>query len=228
MTAIQQDTIAARTCKDGGYIVGPRHRLPADERYFQTPGAQFYVGCNRLRCNLCGGSVRQQVGFTDGPGAPEHARAIYEEQDWGKSPYLLADADSRLYACGCTVVVVSKSQAAVMPNRAWTCAGHPPVESAPGSGPGGAKVLPPMTAEVAMELALFLANSQLTESVNQMAFTLTDGTGLRAFPALIRLQAGMPELKIYTAEDTMTPRDLDFSTVAGACVQLKDGTLKTF
>lgn len=228
MTADAKTLVAERTCVDGGYIVGPRHRVPADERYFQTPGAEFYVGCNRLGCHLCGGSVRQQAGWKDGPGAPEHARAVYEEQDWGRSPYLVADADSRLYACGCTVVVVSKGQSAVMPNRVWTCRGHPPVEAGGGATPGAALVLPRMSAEVAMDLAVFLANSQLTENIGLMALTLTDGTGLRAFPALIRLQAGWPELKIYTADDTTKPRDLDFSTVAGACVRLKDGTLKAF
>src|SRR5438309_12077825 len=98
---------AVQRCAAGGFIVGAKQRVPDDPRYFQTSGAEFLVGCNHLRCTLCGGDVRQKAGFRDGDAASTHAKAIYDAADWSMSPYVATDADSRLYACGCTIMVVS-------------------------------------------------------------------------------------------------------------------------
>lgn len=210
----------AHQCAGGGFIVGPRQHVPADEHYFQTPDAEFVVGCNRLRCTLCGRPVRQQAGFRDGPGAPNQARAIYEEQDWTRSPHLIADPNSRLYACGCSIIVVTGAQAAAVPNHVWTCAGHP----APMTG----TVLPPMTMDAAKNFVCLLANMQLSGSIRQIALTKTDGSGYRAVPEFLSLGADWPVLRVWTTNEQQAPETVDFGTIAGACAQATDGALQTF
>ncbi len=212
----------ARQCVGGGYLVGPVFRVPTNFAYFQTPGAQFVVGCNQLRCKLCGATVREQSGLHDGPDAATNAAAIFTESDWSQSRFLLPDVEARTYCCKCSLVIIRARQATHMPNDVWTCQGHPPVPGNEGS------LLPTMTLSAAQDFAVTLANGQLQQSINLIAITFTDGTGTRALPANIGLRPEWPELTLYTAEHQQTPILLDFNKVAGACVQLADKTLKTF
>ena len=143
--------------------------------------------------------------------------------DWSQSPFLTADADSRLYCCGCSVVVVSGLKATHMPNAVWTCAR--PSTAARRLAP---QVLPNMTMQAAQDFAVALANGHLQQTTKLVAITLTDGTGTRAFPANISLGGDWPTVTIWTPEHQQSPITLDFTKVAGACVQMKDETLKTF
>jgi hypothetical protein len=169
--------------------------------------------------------VRQQTGLRDAPGASDHAKAVYDQQDWTKSQYLTADPDARLYACGCSVVVVTGWQAAHMPNQTWTCKGHPPVNAPAGQ---TLTVLPAMTLEAAMNFAVDVANSHFQKKLKLLALTFTDGTGTRAIPSNISLGGAGPALKVWTSEHQESPIDLDFSKLAGACVQLTDVALHAF
>jgi hypothetical protein len=220
-------SLSSRRCAAGGYIVGPNHRVPEDERYFQTPGAAYVVGCNQLRCTLCGTRVRQQVGLADGPDAPQHARAVYDEADLARSPYLVADPNARLYSCGCSIMVVTGGQAAEVPNHVCTCGGHPAVDGDPSA------VLPRIAQQAANDFSFHAGNAQLTESVRAIAVTMNDGSSVLGTPAQISLGGGWPALKLWIADPSVEgspvePTNVDFQRVAGLCVQLTDKSLKAF
>lgn len=206
-----------RVCINGGYLAGPKARIPEDPSYFQTGGAKFYVGCSRLRCKLCGQMARQQSGLRDGNGASEHPTEIYNDPDLAKSPYLAADPDSRVYACACSVVTLTGGRTVPFPNGVWVCAGHP--------APDGAAVLPQISLSAARDFALSAANNHLQQNINLLAITFTSGEGLVGTLANVSLGGDWPALKVWTNETTMTPLALDFANIAGACIQLTDGTL---
>ena len=188
----------------------------------KPPARNSSSGATALRCKLCGGMVRQQIGFHDADpqaaaknGGRFTTRLILARQTFDCRSQFPA------YACGCSVVVLAGDKSSPFPNGTWACAGHPPVE-------GSSAVLPPMTQSAANNFALMVTNSHLQQTINLLGITFTDGNGMVAMPANVSLGGGMPALKPWTNETTNTPVDLDFATVAGACVQLTDKTVSSF
>jgi len=135
------DVDVASICYGGGFIVGPSVVLPEDGSTSYEQG-KAPLGCNRLRCCVCGSSIRQSPGWKDGPAflaggggleqVKRNAASVFQEKDWSRSNLLVADKESRLYACSCSLVTVTGRKAAVMPDRVWACAGHPSAGAAPG------------------------------------------------------------------------------------------------
>ena len=211
--------VLTHRCEKGGFLVGPSSRIPEDGRYFQTAGAKFLVGCNQLKCKLCGKKVRQQAGLRDiSPEvATQHVREIFALPDLSQSPYVVAEANTRLYVCECSLVTVAGSQAFPFPNDTWSCAGHPVVE--------GGNTLPPMTLETARQFAVQIANSHLQQSLKAIALTYTDGSGLVTTPAHISLGAGLPQLQVWQND---VPTQVDFTRVAGGCLQSMDEIITAY
>jgi len=122
----------ASICFGGGFLVGPGLELPEAPHANLSPDARVASGCNQLECSLCGAPVRHRVGFKAArAGGPELAAALYAEADWARSKSLIAAPSGRLYACKCTLVEIADANAFRMPNRTWSCAGHPSPSGAP-------------------------------------------------------------------------------------------------
>lgn len=227
-------TPPARTCPAGGYLVGPTFLVHDDPAYFQTPASPGMVGCNRLRCRLCGTDVRQRVGFADADPAaatPETVAAICRAADWAASPLLRPDPESRLYACGCSAVVIKAQQVTPMPGGNWTCRGHPP----PADPSARGDVLPALGRAGCETMALFLANQQFAGTPAETLFvTFTDGTGQSGQPSQIHLGGDGTGIDLWDAGppslDNPMPSSspLDLGRVATAVVRLADGTMRAF
>jgi hypothetical protein len=128
----------ASICFGGGLLVGPRLEVPDAPHASLSMQATVASGCNQLECSLCSTAVRQRAGWSPAKlGGPEVSAAIYADTDWSRSKNVAAAPKTRLYSCRCTTVTIDDDKSFRMPNRVWSCAGHP---SASG-GPGGMLVL---------------------------------------------------------------------------------------
>ena len=201
--------------------LAPASACRARRATFKRPVGSIRSGATSFAASSAGKWCAEQPGLRDGPDASQNAAAIFAAPDWSQSPFLTADAGSRLYCCGCSVVVVSGLKATHMPNAVWTCAGHPPLPGGAGSaaqhdhagGPGLRRRLGQWSSP---------ANHQTRRH------HLDRRHGYARFPANISLGGDWPTVTIWTPEHQQSPITLDFTKVAGACVQMKDETLKTF
>lgn len=130
-------------CVDEGAIVGDSIALPTPPYEYQWRGREPEVGCNRLVCPLCGAEVRSQLGcflavfLPPREGFADRVRRLYDAPDWSAFPGVVANEQSRLYACRCyyqsetgwtSAFDPSVQDASGEPLRSlpWTCGGHPP------------------------------------------------------------------------------------------------------
>lgn len=120
-------------CSDGGWLVPAAGTVPADPKEHQTSGRSPHVGCNRVRCSVCGELLISRVGYEVAPDARAIAPQLFASADWG--PFiargqLVSHPSARLYVCRCRaeIVVADTSLAADnddMPTPTWACDGHP-------------------------------------------------------------------------------------------------------
>jgi hypothetical protein len=126
-------------CLDSGYLVSAKQALPSDPTEFGVPRLPF-VGCNRLRCNRCGATVRTCDGYAfatrDDQSQPTLS-GLYDTADLTTSPLLHQTLPSfRLYLCRCSRWLETSEHALQIddpdwftdPKMPWACDGHPYVE----------------------------------------------------------------------------------------------------
>jgi len=120
-----------RFCEGGGFVVGPSGDLPFDASDHHRSGLTVMLGCNHLRCNHCGATVR--VG-PPGRGIDEDAvpRELYAAEDL--ATVTIPKTSARLYTCRCDSFEARQVAQAMdherdspsAPHMPWSCAGHPP------------------------------------------------------------------------------------------------------
>jgi hypothetical protein len=124
-------------CRQRGLLVTRDAWLPDDARDWGAPGLVAFIGCNQLWCTACGVRVRSESGFSAAPTLPE----VLVRTDWRSLPQAAPGSSFRLYACRCTVRLVSNHTALAADERddfddvglpPWSCSGHPTL------GPGDA------------------------------------------------------------------------------------------
>jgi len=126
-----------RHCDLGGVLVSARGRLPTDRCEYNLIALQAPCGCNQLRCGNCGEMVRSGLpglGLTlESPLTPA---ALYAAERWEGLPGTTASAESRLYACCCslwecrndTQSIDREHDTPTAPQMEWSCVGHPAPE----------------------------------------------------------------------------------------------------
>ncbi|MFT7580185.1 MAG: hypothetical protein ACI9MR_001852 [Myxococcota bacterium] len=128
---------ALNRCTEDGWLVAAEFEVPAAPYDFAF--GRPILGCNHLSCRRCGEDVRQAAGFALGQPAPSPSE-LFGHNDWAAlvgSGALVANAETRLYACSCAVFVMSadyrsvadpsgENEVAPLPSG-WRCGGHPRV-----------------------------------------------------------------------------------------------------
>lgn len=122
-------------CRDRGTLVTRDAWLPEDPRDYSADGLVAFIGCNRLVCDACHEAVRSALGFAQAPSLA----TLKATADWTQLPEHDPHGSFRVYACACTVKLVTSPTALEADSRddfggsdlpPWACAGHPPL--APG------------------------------------------------------------------------------------------------
>jgi hypothetical protein len=130
-------------CALNGYLMGPKGEMlwePGDNMWGVRKPT---VGCDRLRCAVCGAMVRNHAGWVVDDeqvkfGTAEYrARvdALYESATWDGLPYAARHERYRTYVCRCGVVLEDWERALGASNVGgfgtspipWSCVGHPEV-----------------------------------------------------------------------------------------------------
>jgi hypothetical protein len=122
-------------CIDGGLLVDGTYPLPDDPTDHSAPNLPV-LGCNRLRCPLCGALVRSARGVGRKKGAP--LDEIYASPELAKADGVVRTQDIfRFYVCRCLASLenswrrLAETDPDVMgdgPQMPWRCSGHPLVE----------------------------------------------------------------------------------------------------
>jgi hypothetical protein len=118
-------------CKTGGTCVGTDDWLPARPFDYDWVPRSPYVGCNRLRCQLCGAEVRS-LAFFELP-TDLDAPQLYEILGAGDTARLTPQPFGRIYACRCYAIeavalVRTQPLGDMQKQLPWSCEGHPRLE----------------------------------------------------------------------------------------------------
>jgi len=127
-------------CANAGFLVGATRELPTDTTDFQWGSRLPSVGCNRLRCSVCGALVHQQPGWLVNRdqvqfGTLEYQSRIdemYERQAWSELPWMRPYDAYRVYVCHCGFVTEDNELAIGLSTAGgpgdgtipWRCDGH--------------------------------------------------------------------------------------------------------
>jgi hypothetical protein len=135
--------VALNRCAGDGFLVGPQFEIPQDPTDYCWGGRDPVVGCNHLRCSVCGCYVKNKAGYiikgelAKFGTAEWRARvdALYDGDDWDRLPFLQREPTFRLYVCRCGPVAESFQRdlesstvdgISDSGNRIpWSCDGHP-------------------------------------------------------------------------------------------------------
>jgi hypothetical protein len=128
-------------CFNDGHLVGGQFEVPEDPSDYCWSSRDPVVGCNRLRCTVCGEAVKQQLGYflvAELPASRAEWKSwtalLYGQADWSGVPYVSRNAGSRTCVCHCGPVTESWMKGLAISsvdgdpysgNRIpWTCQGH--------------------------------------------------------------------------------------------------------
>jgi len=121
-------------CPSGGLLVGAEGRVPDDSSEFSPWHVMVGsgIGCNQLKCSVCGEWVRQQPGLVSKSGI-KAARALSKSENWASLASVSPTSSTRLYACKCTVwnavfqryIQDRDLDPGDMEPPPWECQGHP-------------------------------------------------------------------------------------------------------
>lgn len=127
-------------CANQGYLVGPKGEILSDPTDFMWDGREPAIGCDRLRCSVCGAMVRQHAGWIVDDeqvkfGAPEYQARVdqlYDSATWDQLPFARRNAGYRIYVCRCGVVREDREEALAFTTVGgmgsgpipWSCSGH--------------------------------------------------------------------------------------------------------
>lgn len=119
-------------CDARGYLVGPAYTIPTDPRTHALAAGPV-VGCNHLKCSVCGAVVRNWPGLRLAltPVTQAEKDALYATPAPDISHYLTREGGGhlfRVYACKCSHTQISSAtdlDRGFIEFDSWACAGHP-------------------------------------------------------------------------------------------------------
>lgn len=119
-------------CDARGYLVGPGYPIPTDPRAHAVAAGPL-IGCNHLKCSVCGEVVRNWPGLrlAVAPLAQAEKDELYVTASPDTSRYLTREGGGglfRVYACKCSNTQVASAvdlDRGFIEFDSWACAGHP-------------------------------------------------------------------------------------------------------